>query len=52
MSGDTDDDAIKLLGGSVLGYGWNAKSDMMSIKLKFNTSKKRKGIRTKPDLDI
>ena len=51
-SGDTDDSAINLLGETVLGYGWNAKSDIMDVKFKFNTSKKRKGIRTKPDLTI
>ena len=26
--------------------------DLMSVKLKFNTSKRRKGVRTKPDLSI
>ena len=51
QSGDNEDKAIRLLGESVLGYGWDAKRYLMSTRLKFNTSKKRKGLRTKPDLN-
>ena len=49
-SGSTDTAAIKQLGSGVLGYKWDPTADLMSVKIKFNTSKHRKGLRTKPDL--
>ena len=51
-SGDTEEESIRLIGGTVLGYGWKPKEDLMSVKIRFNTSKKRKGIRTGDDLDL
>ena len=40
------------LSGKVLGYGWDPQSDLMSIPIKFNFSKKRKGLRTRPDMTV
>ena len=39
-SGSSDMDAINKLSGSVLGYNWEPKEDVLSVMLKFNISKK------------
>ena len=49
-SGSMDTAAIQQLDSGVLGYKWDPMLDLMSVKVKFNTSKRRKGLRTKPDL--
>ena len=49
-SGSTETAAIQQLGSGVLGYKWDPTWDLMSVKVKFNTSKRRKGLRTKPVL--
>ena len=51
-SGDTDKESIALLGGTLLGYGWNPSDDNLCVKIKFNISKKCKGIRSGNDLTI
>ena len=43
---------MKLLGNSVLGYFWDAKNDIMGVKLKVNLSKKKRKIAKYPDLTI
>ena len=50
-SGESDEEAVRLLGGAVLGYGWDAGQDKMKVRMRINVSKKYKGMRTKPDLD-
>ena len=52
QSGCTDNEAMKLLGNSVLGYFWDAKNDIMGVKLKVNLSKKKRKIAKYPDLTI
>ena len=47
-----DSEEANKLSGKVLGYGWNPKEDLMSVAIKFNISKKRKGLRTSPDMTI
>merc|ERR1712074_238952 len=51
-SGSTDVEAIKKLSGTTLGYSWEPTSDVMGVKLKFNSSKKRKGIRINPNISL
>ena len=51
-SGCTDDKAIELLGSAVLGYKWDAKSDIMSVKFKVNLSRKKGKVPEYPDLKI
>ena len=36
----------------MFGYNWNAKTDQMSLTFKFNLSKKRRSVRTLPDLTV
>ena len=52
QSGSRDEEAIAKLSGTVLGYKWEPTADIMAVKLKFNPSKKRKGIKSKPDLTL
>merc|ERR1712177_28830 len=49
-SGSRDKEAIAKLSGTALGYKWEPTTDFMGVKLRFNTSKKRKGIKLKPDI--
>ena len=49
-SGSEDLQAQEKLSGSVLGYKWDAGSDIMGAKLTYNISRKRKGLRLKPNL--
>ena len=51
-SGSQDEEAIALLGSSVLGYKWSAKDDIMGVKIKVNLSKKKRKIAKHPDLTI
>merc|ERR1712240_90620 len=50
--GSKDEEAIKKLSGTALGYKWEPTSDEMGVKLKFNPSKKKKGIKSKPDITL
>ena len=52
QSGSRDEEAIAKLSGTALGYKWEPTADIMGVKLKFNPSKKRKGIKSKPDLTL
>ena len=51
-SGSDNQEAIGKLSGAVLGYKWDPKEYQMSIPLKFNISKKRKGKHQDPDLSL
>ena len=50
QSGSTDFESNSKLSGNALGYLWEPSTDIMGVKLKFNPSKKRKGIKSKADL--
>ena len=52
LSGDQSQKDENLLGNKVFGYNWNAKTDQMFLKFKFNLSKKRRSVRTLPDLTV
>ena len=52
QSGSNDEEAIAKLSGTALGYKWEPAADIMGVKLKFNPSKKRKGIKSRPDLTL
>ena len=49
-SGSKDKDATHKLSGTVLGYNWWPEEDLLEVPIKFNTSKRRKGLRSKPNL--
>ena len=52
-SGETDEEIKNLIGNKVLGYGWDATSDEMDVKLPVNiTKKKTKKLRSGPDLTV
>ena len=51
-SGRDDDETAVLLGNSVLGYKFDAKSDLMAVKFRVNLSKKKKKIASQPHLTI
>merc|ERR1712121_294381 len=38
--------------GIALGYRWEPTTDIMGVKLKFNPSKKKKGLKSKPDITL
>ncbi len=52
QSGSNDEEAIAKLSGTALVYKWEPAADIMGVKLKFNPSKKRKGIKSRPDLTV
>ena len=52
QSGSTDVEANAKLSGCALGYLWEPSTDLMGVKIKFNHSKKRNGLRTKPNLSM
>ena len=49
-SGDTDEEAMALIGNKVLGYGWNASTDMMSVKFPIYLTNKKRKCRIDPPL--
>ena len=49
-SSSTDQDAIQKLSDAVLGYNWDPTQDIMGVTIKFNISRKRKGVQEKPNL--
>ena len=52
-TGETDEEAMNLIGNKVLGYGWNATTDMLSVKFPVNVSQKKSGkVRSGPNLDV
>merc|ERR1711873_265771 len=51
-SGSRDKEAIAKLSGTAFGYIWEPTTDFMGVKLRFNPSKKRKGIKSKPDITL
>jgi hypothetical protein len=51
-TGETDEEAKALLGETVLGYGWDATSDMMKVNLPVYLSNKKKKARMSPPLTL
>ena len=51
-SGSSDTEAMSKLSGRVLGYNWKCKEDLLGIPFKFNISKKKKGRRMSPNLEL
>ena len=49
-SGEENEEAKNLIGNKVLGYGWNATSDMMSVCFPVYLCNKMKKVRSKPAL--
>ena len=47
-----DPEDLSMLSEKVLGCLYNPKEDAIGIKLVFNPSKKKKGLKTKPDLTL
>merc|ERR1712080_546139 len=47
---DPDPEAAEKLSSKVLGYLFDVNTDNLGIKFSFNLSKKKKGLRTNPDL--
>ena len=51
-SGDTDEEQIAKLGNNVFGYYWNVTEDMLGVRFNVNLSKKKRGIRSEPNLNV
>ena len=51
-SGDTNQEQIEKLGGNVFGYMWDVTNDVMGVRFPVNLSKKRRSIRTEPNLTL
>ena len=51
-SGDTDQEQISKLGGNVCGYTWNVTEDILGVKFPVNLSKKKRSVRSEPNLTI
>ena len=49
-SGETDKEAMDMLGNKVLAYYWDATSDQMAVMLPINTSGRVRKIKLKPEL--
>ena len=52
VGGKQDQADENLLGNKVFGYIWNHKEDTMGIQFSINMSRKRRGVRVKPDLTL
>ena len=52
VGGDRSQSDENLLGSKVFGYEWNSKDDIMGIKFTVNLSKKKRGVRSLPNLTI
>ena len=52
FSGDTDQEMINKLGGNVCGYAWNVTEDILSVKFAVNLSKKKRSVRSGPNLTL
>ena len=51
-SGENDMTEIEKMGTSVFGYNWDAPSDIMSVKFPVNLSKKKRSVRSEPNLVV
>ena len=51
-SGETDQEQIEKMGTSVFGYLWDAPEDEMGVKFPVNLSKKKRSVRSLPDLTV
>ena len=51
-SGDTDQSQIDLLGSNVFGYTWHVTEDKMAVKFPVNLSKKKRSIRSEPNMKV
>ena len=52
VEGDMEQNDENLLNNTVFGYQWDAKTAQMKMKISLNMSKKRRGKRSLPDLEI
>ena len=52
-TGETNEEVKNLIGNKVLGYDWNATTDVMAVRFPVNlTKKKNKKLRSGPDLTV
>ena len=51
-SGERDQEQIDKMGTSVFGYVWDAPLDQMGVKFPVNLSRKRRSVRSQPDLTV
>ena len=51
-SGETDQEQIDKMGTSVFGYLWNAPEDQMGVKFPVNLSRKKRSVRSLPNLTM
>ena len=49
-NGETDQEQINKMGNSVFGYEWNAPEDIMGVRFPVNLSRKRRSVRSQPNL--
>jgi hypothetical protein len=52
FSGDTNKEQIDKLGGTMFGYTWNVPDDILAVKFPVNLSRKKRSVRSEPDLTI
>ena len=50
IEGDMTQDDQNLLSNKVFGYSWDPKTKYMRLKMKFNLSRKKRSVRTLPDI--
>merc|ERR1712101_106564 len=48
----TGKEESELLGNKVLGYGYNIKEDMLEVNFPINLSRKKRSVRTQPNLTL
>ena len=51
-SGEKDGDKLLKLGAGVLGHGYSTEHDMITIRLRVNISRRKRGVFQQPDLQI
>ena len=51
-SGERDQEQIDKMGTSVFGYVWDAPLDQMGVKFPVNLSRKKRSVRSQPDLTV
>ena len=50
ISGQVETEESNLIGNKVLGYDYNLQNDMLSVRFSINLSKKRRSVRSEPNL--
>ena len=51
-TGESDEEVKNLIGNKVLGYGWNASNDMMSVSFPVYLCNKKRKVRSQPALTV